>query len=65
MTLTLTKTEMARLCGVTTETLRTWLNVRYYSDLEKLGYTKNQKVLLPRQVEYLCGKLDIEKEVRP
>jgi len=65
MTLTLTKTEMARLCGVTTETLRTWLNVRYYSDLEKLGYTKNQKVLLPRQVEYLCGKLDLEKEVRP
>lgn len=65
MTLTLTKTELAALCGVTTETVRTWLNVRYYSDLEKLGYSKTQKVLLPKQVEYLCGKLDIDKEVKP
>lgn len=60
--ITLTKTQLANLCGVTTKTISCWLNVRYFPELEKLGYQKNQKVLLPRQVQFLCGKLDVQTE---
>jgi hypothetical protein len=58
----LTKTQLAGLCGVTTKTISVWLNVRYFPELEKLGYQKTQKVLLPRQVEFICGKLDVQPE---
>lgn len=54
------KNEIARLCGVSTRTITVWLNVRYYDELVKLGYTKRQKVLLPQQVTFLIGKLDID-----
>jgi hypothetical protein len=56
----LTKKELALVCRVTSKTISQWLNKRYYNDLQKIGYTKNQKVLLPRQVEFLVGKLDID-----
>lgn len=59
-TIALHKNEIARLCGVSTRTIGIWLNVRYYDDLVKLGYTKRQKVLLPQQVTFLIGKLDID-----
>lgn len=58
------KNEIARLCGVSTRTIRIWLNVRYYDELVKLGYTKRQKVLLPQQVTFLIGKLDIDTNDR-
>jgi hypothetical protein len=58
--ISLTKKELATLCRVTSKTICIWLNYRYLDDLKKLGYTKNQKVLLPRQVEFLVGKLDID-----
>ncbi|NJK98342.1 MAG: DUF4248 domain-containing protein [Bacteroidales bacterium] len=58
--ITLHKNELARLCGVTTRTISVWLNIRYYEDLKKLGYTKSQKVLLPQQVTFIIGKLDID-----
>jgi hypothetical protein len=40
--------------------LGNWLNIRFYDDLQKLGYQKNQKVLLPKQIEFIVGKLNIE-----
>jgi hypothetical protein len=58
--ITLHKKELARLCGVNPKTIQIWLNVRYYEELKKLGYTKRQKILLPLQVEYLIGKLVID-----
>lgn len=53
------KNELARLLGITTRTMAIWLNDRYYSELVKLGYQKNQKVLLPSQVRFITGKLDV------
>jgi hypothetical protein len=58
--ITLTKSELARLCNVTPKTIQGWCNKRYFEDLKALGYSKTQKVLLPRQVEYFIGKLDID-----
>ena len=58
--LTIHKKELANLLKVSSNTVGIWLNHRYYEDLKKLGYVKNQKILLPKQVEYLFGKLDID-----
>jgi hypothetical protein len=56
----MTKKELCILCRVTSATLGNWLNIRFYDDLQKLGYQKNQKVLLPKQIEFIVGKLNIE-----
>jgi len=53
----LTKCELAILCGVSSTTLHRWMNVRYYEELKKLGYRKNQIILLPPQVKFLIERL--------
>lgn len=58
--LTLSKKQLASLLNVSSWTIGVWLNHRYYEDLKKLGYIKSQKILLPKQVEYIVGKLDID-----
>lgn len=60
MITTLSKKELCILLKITPQTLRTWLNKRYFNDLEKLGYQKTQKILLPEQVKYLTGTLDFD-----
>jgi hypothetical protein len=55
----LNKKELAEQLGVTSRTLRIWLNERYYNDLVKLGYKKHDKVLNPRVLCYLFDKLDL------
>jgi hypothetical protein len=58
--ITLSKSELARLCNVSTQTIGTWCNKRYFEDLKKLGYNKNQRILLPEQLKFLIGTLDID-----
>ncbi|GET30515.1 hypothetical protein [Prolixibacter sp. SD074] len=55
----LTKSQLAGLCNVSMTTMRTWLNVRYYPELKKLGYHRRQKILLPPQVKFLVETLAI------
>lgn len=55
----LTKCELAILCGVSRSTLHDWMNHRYFEELKKLGYQKNQRILLPLQVKFLFEKLVI------
>lgn len=54
-----TKFELAVLAGVSCCTLQTWCNRRYYEELKKLGYRKNQRILLPAQVKFLFERLVI------
>lgn len=54
-----TKFELACLAGVSMSTLQNWCNVRYFSELKKIGYSKNQKILLPPQVKFLFERLVI------
>ena len=54
-----TKSELAGLCGVSGSTLQTWLNRRYYEELHKLGYKKEQRILLPHLVKFLFERLVI------
>jgi hypothetical protein len=56
----LTKKQLAQILKVSSGTICNWLNVRYYDKLKELGYEKSQRVLLPKQVEFLFGTLDID-----
>jgi len=51
------KCELAEKLGIHVSTLSIWLNKRYFRELSRLGYKKNQKILLPSQVSFLCEKL--------
>ena len=55
----MTKSELAEKCGVCGSTLQKWLNKRYFTQLEKLGYQKKQRILLPGQVRYLVEVLTV------
>lgn len=55
----MSKSELAILAQVSGSTLQNWMNRRYYDDLKKLGYHKNQKILLPPQVKFLFERLVI------
>lgn len=55
----MSKCELAILAGVSSSTLQNWTNRRYYDELKKLGYYKNQKLLLPCQVKFLFERLVI------
>ena len=59
---TLTKSELATLCEVSTGKVRQWCNVDYYDDLVELGYRKYQKVFTPQQTAYLRKHLIDFKE---
>ena len=58
---TVSKYEYAQRVGISRRTLGAWLNVRYYDDLTKLGYTKRQKLLLPNQIDFLNQKLCVQE----
>jgi hypothetical protein len=54
----MSKSNLARLCGVSKNTVGYWCNVLYLVELQKLGYNKNQKVLTPAQWNFMYKKLD-------
>ncbi len=56
---TYTKKQLRILLNVSASTLKNWLNKRYYEDLVKLGYRKNDRILIPKVLKYLHEKLDI------
>jgi len=58
----ITKSELADKCGISRSTLSIWLNCRYYVELERLGYKKHQRILLPLQVKFLFELLVIIEE---
>lgn len=55
----LTKKELAQKIGVSTRTLRSWLNDKYYKELEAVGYYKTQRKLTPKQVAIIYNILVI------
>ena len=44
------KAQIAELYEITTRTLANYLNKRYYSELQKVGYRKNAKILTPNEI---------------
>lgn len=57
VTTTVSKSEIAEALEITTKSLAVYCNDRYFLELEKLGYQKNQKYLTPIQVNLLKEKL--------
>ena len=55
--LTLTKSELARKCGVSMRTVRRWCNVDFYDELVLMGYRKHQHIFTPRQTEFLIKNI--------
>lgn len=53
----MSKKEFSEMSGIPERTLRNYLNVRYYPELEKIGYSKLQRMLTPKQVSWLQKKL--------
>ena len=58
----LTKIEVATMLNVSPSTLRSWLNVRYFEELKTINYSPNQKLLTPKQLNFLAEKLDLTPE---
>ena len=58
----LPKCELAALLNFSSQSLNRLLNEKYYKELEQLGYKKDQKLLLPQQLNYLFRKLDITED---
>ncbi|NOY50452.1 MAG: DUF4248 domain-containing protein [Chlorobi bacterium] len=56
---TKTKIEVAMMLNISPATLRKWLNIRYYDELAKLDYSKNQQILTPKQLNFLAEKVDL------
>ncbi|MEI7677606.1 MAG: hypothetical protein WCJ03_12575 [Bacteroidales bacterium] len=50
------KKELADFAGVSSNTLRGWLNKDSFVDLEKIGYKKESVVLTPVVVKFMCEK---------
>ena len=55
---TLYKYQIADLIGISTPTLRRWINGRYLSQLKEVGYSPNQKYLTAPQINKLNQILD-------
>ena len=51
------KAKYAKSLNMSIDVLRKYLNIVFISDLEKLSYNKNQKLLLPNQIKFLNEKL--------
>jgi len=47
------------MLNISPATLRKWLNIRYYDELAKLDYSKNQQILTPKQLNFLAEKVDL------
>lgn len=54
---TLSKSELADICGVSAWKVGQWINKDYFGDLEKLGYKKTQQIFTPAQTEYIRKNL--------
>lgn len=53
------KFELAAYAGVSSKTLRRWMN-RYQSELDELGVTRKSRLLPPSAVKFLCEKFSID-----
>ena len=53
----MSKKAFSEFSGIPRRTLRNYLNVIYFSELEKMGYSKLQRMLTPKQVLWLQIKL--------
>lgn len=60
MTRVHTKKELAAMLGVSSNTLRRWLNRKYFAELCETGYEKNDRILKPKVLAWLCQHLDVE-----
>ncbi len=58
----ITKKELCNVLDVSSFTLAFWLNKRYFKELQKLGYEKKQKIIMPEQLKFLANKLIFEVE---
>lgn len=54
------KYEVADLLDISCNTLAIMLNKRYYEELKKADYHKNQKKLTPKQLNFLRNKIDLQ-----
>lgn len=54
---TLTKSELADLCGVSQWKVNQWVNVDFIEELSKLGYRKHQHIFTPSQTRFLRENL--------
>lgn len=52
------KNEIADKIGISSNTLRIWLNYRYFQKLQQVNYSKNQKILTWNQIAFLNNILD-------
>ncbi len=60
MTKVLTKKEFAIIMGISSSTLQRWLNRMYYDELVPLGYVKEERILKPKVLAWLCNHLAVE-----
>jgi len=54
---TISKAELAQLCGVSLQKVAQWCNVDFYDELVKIGYNKNQQIFTPKQTKFLYQNL--------
>jgi hypothetical protein len=54
-----TKKELRIMAGISKNTFRRYMNDLYFTELQKLGYEKKQKILSPQQSKFLIEKLVI------
>jgi hypothetical protein len=54
--ITVSKKQMALMMNISNTTLRSYLNVEWYDELQHLGYHRNSKVLTPRQILFIQSK---------
>lgn len=59
-TTTLTKKELRQHLNISQQTLARLLNDTYYQELSCLGYTKKQRILLPRQLKLIDEIVGLE-----
>lgn len=58
----LLKYQVAELLGISASTLSHYLNNKYYDELARLGYEKNQKILTPRILNYLSDRIGLTND---
>jgi len=58
----MSKYEVCRLLNISSNTLHRYLNVMYLDDLKKLDYHPRQKLLTPKQLNFLHKKIDLTNE---
>lgn len=56
------KKNLAKILGISARTLQYWLNEKYFEELKKLDYNKNQQIITPKQYFFLKEKISITPE---